>query len=232
MAVIPVMDRLNGVIVHAHGGDRQTYPPIQTPLCASTHPIEVGKALLQATFAPHLYVADLDAILGLPFAYIDYPLWRDELGCLWIDAGIRHAESIVKIAECGHDPIIALETLEDWQQLRDWRDAFPLVRMIFSLDLRNGNPIGIGEGQSPIQIAAKALEYGYRRMLVLDISKVGQSKGPSTVELCRQIRRLDARLHLISGGGIRSWEDVQRLTDVGVDDVVVGTAIHEGKLFS
>ncbi|NIV10372.1 MAG: HisA/HisF family protein, partial [Aliifodinibius sp.] len=63
MKTIPVLDVLNGVIVHAVGGKREKYYPVKSVLCASSDPVNVALTFRSLGF-DELYMADLDAILS------------------------------------------------------------------------------------------------------------------------------------------------------------------------
>ncbi len=63
MQVIPVLDLLDGHAVRAVRGERTRYRPIESSLCATSEPLAVAHALLAATGARTLYIADLGAIL-------------------------------------------------------------------------------------------------------------------------------------------------------------------------
>ena len=47
MQIIPVIDLLNGVVVHAQRGDRKNYQPIQSALTTSHQPLDIVAALLE-----------------------------------------------------------------------------------------------------------------------------------------------------------------------------------------
>src|ERR1700754_4792698 len=64
MRVIPVLDLLDGHAVRAVRGDRANYRPVQSSLCATSEPLAVARALLAASGADTLYVADLGAIVA------------------------------------------------------------------------------------------------------------------------------------------------------------------------
>ena len=64
MRVIPVLDLLDGHVVRAVRGDRANYRPVQSSLCATSEPLAVARALLAASGADTLYVADLGAIVA------------------------------------------------------------------------------------------------------------------------------------------------------------------------
>ena len=61
LKIIPVIDVLGGVVVHAVRGRRKEYQPLKSGLCESTDPVDVAAALKALGFS-ELYVADLDAI--------------------------------------------------------------------------------------------------------------------------------------------------------------------------
>ncbi len=65
MQMIPVLDLLDGHAVRAVRGERSRYRPIRSSLCATSEPIAVAQALVAATLARTLYVADLGAIMRL-----------------------------------------------------------------------------------------------------------------------------------------------------------------------
>jgi phosphoribosylformimino-5-aminoimidazole carboxamide ribotide isomerase len=60
--LIPVVDLLNGEVVHARKGQRSHYLPLQSSLCQGTQPETVVGALLDLYPFRTLYIADLDAI--------------------------------------------------------------------------------------------------------------------------------------------------------------------------
>lgn len=62
MEIIPVIDILNGVVVHGVRGEREKYEPIKSVLCNSSDPLEVANVFKELGFKS-LYVADLDSIL-------------------------------------------------------------------------------------------------------------------------------------------------------------------------
>jgi phosphoribosylformimino-5-aminoimidazole carboxamide ribotide isomerase len=62
--VIPVIDLMNGAVVHARKGDRAHYQPIVSNLCHGSEASEIVQALLGLYPFPILYIADLDAIQG------------------------------------------------------------------------------------------------------------------------------------------------------------------------
>jgi phosphoribosylformimino-5-aminoimidazole carboxamide ribotide isomerase len=37
-------------------------------------------------------------------------------------------------------------------------------------------------------------------------------------------------LGIITGGGVRTWDDVERLGDAGADAILVASALHDGTI--
>ena len=83
---------------------------------------------------------------------------------------------------------------------------------------------------SPPATVGIAVASGVRRILALELARVGTGVGPGTVALCRSIRSACPDVELITGGGVREWEDVNRLADAGADAVLVASALHDGTI--
>ena len=65
MQIIPVIDIKSGHAVLAKQGDRNNYLPLSTPLCDSSQVEDVINAYLQLYPFTRIYIADLDALMGL-----------------------------------------------------------------------------------------------------------------------------------------------------------------------
>ena len=62
MEIIPVIDLMGGVVVHARMGQRNAYRPIATPLSPTSDPLDVTRGLMSVYPFTSIYAADLDAI--------------------------------------------------------------------------------------------------------------------------------------------------------------------------
>ena len=71
---------------------------------------------------------------------------------------------------------------------------------------------------------------GVRALIVLDLARVGTGTGTGTEPLLRAIRDEFPGVDLIAGGGVRTWADVDRLSEAGASGVLVASAIHDGTL--
>ena len=65
MRIIPVIDIMGGVTIHAKGGRRDDYQPIRSQLCETSNPIDLALALKSDFGFRELYIAVLYSIMGL-----------------------------------------------------------------------------------------------------------------------------------------------------------------------
>jgi len=233
MHVIAVLDLLGGVVVRGVAGRRQDYRPVVSRLTPSKCLLDVARAFRDRLGLMELYLADLDAIAGAPPAVDLYAALRADGFHLWVDAGVRDHPGARVVADCGVGSIVVgLETVAGPMALaaivRDLGE-----RMVFSLDLRGGVPLTGGsgwEGTSPWSIAVQALTLGVRRLLVLDLARVGISTGTGTETLCARLAAAYPGLEVSAGGGVRGLDDLRRLQTTGVRAALVASALHDGTL--
>src|ERR1700754_3277126 len=178
MKVLGVIDVRGGQAVHARMGLRDRYEPVQR---AAAAPIAPGDAAglawsyVRSLGITELYAADLDAIRGgAPNDAVVHTLAA--IRPLWLDAGISTVEDAARAHTLGaHRLIVGLETLPSFHALRAICDAFPGA-VAFSLDLRNGAPLGARGGLNafarPEDIAKRAMEAGATAVIVIDLARV------------------------------------------------------------
>jgi phosphoribosylformimino-5-aminoimidazole carboxamide ribotide isomerase len=184
-----------------------------------------------------LYVADLDAIEGRPPDLDVYRrLGRDGLH-LWLDAGVRDARRLEPLLDLASDRlefVIGLESVGGPVPLGQIIERAGRDRVIFSLDLDDGKsrvaPGAAWPGVDPLDIVARVIDLGVRRLILLDLRRVGADRGIGTEGLLEAIRTRHDPIAIIVGGGIRDIEDVMTLRDRGASAVLVGSAIHDGRI--
>jgi phosphoribosylformimino-5-aminoimidazole carboxamide ribotide isomerase len=180
-----------------------------------------------------LYLADLDAIEGGEPCLGTYAALRDEGFRLWVDAGVRTEERAGLLAGAGVTGIVAgLETVAGPAALAEVVAEFG-ERVIFSLDLRGGVALGdrsAWKNPDAWLIAGQAVDLGVRRLLVLDLARVGEATGTGTEELCARLAAAYPDVEVSAGGGVRGVEDLRRLKGCGVRAALVASALHDGRL--
>ncbi len=233
MQIIPVLDLMGGRVVRAVAGRREEYRPIVSRLTASSRPIDVARAFRSHFGLTVLYLADLDAIAGADPAIDSYAELTADGFRLWIDAGVREFGRARQLADAGVAGIvIGLETVEGPAVVLDACNAFG-GSIIFSLDLRGGKIISTGaawETEDAAGIADRAVSLGVRRLIVLDLTRVGVGAGTGTEELCARLTAAHPGVEVIAGGGVRASDDLARLAACGVRSALVASALHDGRL--
>lgn len=234
MHVLPVLDLLNGIVVRGVAGRRDQYRPVDTRLTASSEPLAVARAFREHLNLTRLYVADLDAILNERPNREIYRSLRQEGFELLVDAGLRTVASAEAILAAGADQVIAgLETWPSSEELARLCERVGRGRVIFSLDLKGGTPMGDltrWNAADPFGLAQSAVAAGVGRLIVLDIAQVGVAGGVKTIDLCRQLLDHFPDLLVITGGGIRDSGDLMSLAALGIEGVLVASALHDGRI--
>src|SRR5262249_35874210 len=234
MRIVPVIDLQNGQVVRGIAGRRKEYRPIVSQLTPSCQPADIARAFRAHFGLTELYLADLDAIAGQPPALPTYTALT-ALGIrLWVDAGLRDAAGAVELAAAGVAAVVlGLETIRGPDVLREACAALGPLRIVFSLDLKSGVPLGdraLWDHASSWAIAEQAIAGGVRRILVLDLARVGGGAGTGTEELCGRLTTAHPDLEGIGGGGVNSSADLERLNQCGVRAVLAASALHDGRL--
>jgi len=233
--VIPVLDVKAGRAVHAIGGDRSHYQPVRSLLHPSSDPEHLARAYRDLLGFREVYVADLDAILGEPPARLLYrSLAKLDLSP-WIDAGIRTADDLTPLLDLEQATIVVgLETVGGAEALRKIVERAGAERIVLSLDLFERVPrLPAGADWSsvdPALVARQLLELGVRRLLLLELSRVGTGRGTGTSDLLVFLRHLDAGAEISVGGGIAGIDEVLALRDQGAASVLIGSALHDGRI--
>ena len=233
MDILPVLDILEGQVVRGVAGRRTQYRRIISKLTASSDPLIIAQSIREAFGLTRFYLADLDGIMKQRPHLRLYRQLVDDGFELVVDAGIRqHSEALAVAASSKINVVMGLETLRSPEELSLIINS--LSDVTFSLDLLSGIPqrpvAANGWSDEPQELAVQLVRAGVTSLIVLDLADVGMSTGVSTDRLCQFIHSTFPDIHLISGGGVRDREDLLRLKRLGVDSVLVASALHDGRL--
>src|SRR5919112_1673233 len=191
MQIIPVLDIAGGIAVHAQGGERTRYAPLESELVPGKvgDPVAVLRAFHAMLGIHECYVTDLDAIQG---GVVQRSLLRELAafhtgfsGALLVDAGTHLPEGALEVLSCGaSEVVVGLETLQAFSDLRNIVEVVGPSRTVFSLDLRLGTPILHramqdlrGAGPDAVNVAEQAANAGVTTILLLDLGRVGTGVG-------------------------------------------------------
>jgi phosphoribosylformimino-5-aminoimidazole carboxamide ribotide isomerase len=239
--IVPVLDLAHGQAVHARGGRRAEYRPVESHLTPGQRgdALALARAFRSRLGAVRCYVADLDAIQGLPMqTELLARLADPDTGFgpdLIVDAGAAGIAGGEELCRLGAGRVVAgLESLAGVEEVEDLVARIGSARAVFSLDLKCGLPVLSSRARGPLKQAATpdalvelALAAGVGAVIVLDLSDVGSTRGPTTLSLLRRLA-LRHPVPFFAGGGVASAEHLAAFEAAGATGVLVGTAIHEG----
>jgi phosphoribosylformimino-5-aminoimidazole carboxamide ribotide isomerase len=203
----------------------------------SCDPIPLARSLRQALGSDTLYIADLDAIAG---STPSLEIFREIIASgfhLWIDAGVRDLDStapLLTLDQSLRKIVVGLETVHGPRALADIIKRVGCNDVIFSLDLFDGQPRIAAPArwgtEEPIELARAAIDCGVHHLLILDLARVGTGRGSGSIRLLAQIRSNHTSVVVSLGGGITRIEEIIQLRDAGASAVLVGSAIHDGRI--
>ena len=218
MQIIPVIDIKAGRAVLAKQGNRQNYPPLSTPLCASSQLDDVINAYLGLYSFTQIYIADLDALMGtgdnqslIDSAVNQYP----QLDFM-VDCGAFKTHS----SAANYKSIIGTESInqETLQSIKQQTNNF-----ILSLDFCALNkPMG-----DPILYNSPSL--WPQHIIIMNLSLVGKNSGPDLLKL-KHYCCTYPDYNFIAAGGIRHKQDLVQLKKIGIQQALVASALHKGTL--
>ncbi|MGF6660961.1 phosphoribosylformimino-5-aminoimidazole carboxamide ribotide isomerase [Paraburkholderia atlantica] len=241
MQVIPVLDLLDGQVVRAVRGERSAYRPIQSRLVATSDPLATARALLEASGARTLYIADLGAILQRGAHASTLAALRAALPGieLWLDAGFADYASMRALFEridAAVDqldspaansnlatlvPVFGSETLREIHALHAAQRAG--LAPILSLDHRAGE-----------LLTATALDrssaWWPSRVIAMTLDQVGSYAGPDLATFERLHAQAAAHTTLIGAGGIRNRADLAAAAGTGASAWLVASALHDRQI--
>jgi phosphoribosylformimino-5-aminoimidazole carboxamide ribotide isomerase len=185
-----------------------------------------------------VYLADLDAILGgIP----DVSLCRElsELGLeLWVDPGLRDGSDVERLGDLqDRTLVVGLETIRGPEALQQILERVGPDRMVFSVDLFGG-PLLLAEGAGwastePLSLCRELIDLSVRRVLLLDLGRVGTGRGTGTEALLRAVRqesRSEPGLEISVGGGIAGIDQLAAARAAGASAVLLGSTLHDGRI--
>ncbi|MEE9332314.1 MAG: HisA/HisF-related TIM barrel protein [Methylophilaceae bacterium] len=227
MHIIPVIDLLNGTIVHAKKGERSCYAPMTSCLTKSSQPLDIVKAFMDIYPFKTLYIADLNAIQALENTGANHINIIAEINAvfpdveLWVDAGITTIRNAKKWAALQVNPVLGSEsfsTLAQYQSLASsFNNAFTL-----SLDFPP-------QGYKGPSVLIQSSQYWPSNIIVMSLAKVGTNSGIDT-ETIKSIMAKTNHHAIYAAGGIRHSEDVDQLKQLGVKGCLLASALHNKQI--
>ncbi|MBM3712283.1 MAG: HisA/HisF family protein [Actinobacteria bacterium] len=233
MRIIPVLDILNGKVIHGIRGERKKYKPIKSVITKSSNPLKVAETFKNKFGLNEIYIADLDSIMrkGDNSETIN-KIKKKLMMKIMVDFGVRSIDDLDKeIIKIVDEVIIGTETLESLKVLEKAIKLIGNERIIVSIDMKNMKIVSKSkELRTPEQTVKKIWNLGIKKFILLDLKKTGSMEGQNK-KLEKLIKKLvNFDLYLITGGGIKSVEDIIELKKIGIRAALIATSLHNGKI--
>ena len=153
-----------------------------------------------------------------------------------LGGGLRNFENIEQMFDLGvSSVIVGTMAVKNPDMLEEVIQYFSGEKVILGIDARNRKVSieGWQEGTEidDVEFALHWKKLGIQRIVFTDIARDGMLNGPNLEVLGDFARRTG--LKIVASGGVSSIEDLELLKTLeedGVDQVISGKAIYEGKL--
>ncbi len=231
MLVIPAIDLRNGKCVRLVEGR------LENETVYSDDPAEMARKW-EGLGAGFLHLVDLDgAFAGEPrnaravesiLKAVSIPA---ELG-----GGIRDMERIAFYLDMGVNRVIlGTAAISNPGLVREAVDRFGAERIVLGVDARDGMVAIQGWDstvtKTAVELALEMKELGIERVIYTDIRRDGTLKGPN-IESTKELA-VKTGLKVIASGGVSGLDDIRAVKELepfGVDSVITGKALYDGRL--
>lgn len=226
MNIYPAIDIIDGKCVRLTEGDYD-----QKTIYADD-PVQMAKQF-QETGMTYLHVVDLDGAksgIAENSRLIKNIVQNCELK-VEVGGGIRDIETVKDYLDTGADRVIlGSRAVKDPEFLQTCLDQFGAEKIVFGLDLKD-QKVAVSGWQEVEEIPVEEFLANYqgKHVLVTDVAKDGRLEGPN-FSLYINLMQAFPDLNFIASGGVARLEDIQKLQEIGIQDVIVGKAIYEGKI--
>ena len=152
-----------------------------------------------------------------------------------LGGGIRDMARIDTLLDMGLGRVIlGTAAVENPALVREAIEKYGPEKVIVGIDAKNGIAVTRGwaedGGRPAVELGLDMKDLGVTRVIYTDIARDGMLSGPNIEETERMARLTD--LLITASGGVSSLDDIRVLKQIehcGVDSVITGKALYEGK---
>lgn len=229
MRIIPAIDIIDGKCVRLQQGnydEKKIY---------FDDPLEAAQ-MFETSGLSYLHVVDLDGAKAgkvVNWNVIERITSKTNLK-VDVGGGIRTDEEIKKLLACGVSQVnIGSIAVRNKNMVFDWMKAFGTEQIILSADARNEqiyvNGWQHGSAANLFDFVAEYVAKDIRYVACTDIAMDGTLAGPN-VSLYEKLLAQFPTVKWIASGGIKSVDDLTELKTRGMNGVIIGKAIYEGRI--
>jgi len=230
MLIIPAIDLRAGRCVRLSQGrkaDVKIYEgdPVETALRYENEGAEM------------LHIVDLDGAFSDPNSQ-NRAVFREIVSQtklpIQFGGGMRNLQDVERVIELGvARAVVGTLAVESPDLLAKLVKMFG-SRVCVGIDARNGQVMTRGwekeEATTAVELAQRVASLGVERVVYTDVARDGMLTGVNLEQTCAIAR--ESGLKVTASGGVSSLDDIARLrrgSESGVDSVIVGKALYEGR---
>lgn len=229
ITIIPAIDIIDGQCV------RLTRGMFDTKKVYNTDPLEVAKEFEGAGIT-RLHMVDLDGARTKKIvnaAVLENVASNTSL-VIDFGGGIQSDEDIRLAFNSGAAQVTAGSiAVKNKKLVQSWLQKYGTDKIILGADSKDGKIAVSGwQEKSHYELIDFLKEYqkvGFQEVISTDVTVDGMLTGPS-IQIYHKIKNECPNLKLIASGGVASVKDIENLDAIGIEGVIVGKAIYEGKI--
>jgi phosphoribosylformimino-5-aminoimidazole carboxamide ribotide isomerase len=229
MTIIPAMDIIEGKCVRLTRGD------FSSKKIYNSDPLAVARQF-EDSGIKRLHLVDLDGtrqkkivnhtvlntVAGQTSLQVDFG------GGVQSDADIR-----IAFENGAHQITAGSVTINNPSLVQAWLKTYGYEKIILGADVKD-NKIAVSGWQESTNLRLDnflrgQLQKGFKYVICTDIARDGVLEGPAT-DLYRRLKKDHTAMILIASGGVGSIADLKSLAEAGVDGVIIGKALYEGRI--
>ncbi|MBW9223075.1 1-(5-phosphoribosyl)-5-[(5-phosphoribosylamino)methylideneamino]imidazole-4-carboxamide isomerase [Methanothermococcus sp. SCGC AD-155-E23] len=228
MIVIPAVDIKDRKCVQLVQGDpNRKLVELEDPLKVAEKWVEEG--------AEMIHVVDLDRAIYQRDTNLD--IVKEIVGSLevpvQVGGGIRTLEDAMDLIDAGaYRVILGTSAVRNPEIVEALSKEVGREKVMVALDSRGGKVVIRGWRErtkySPVEIGKILEEKGAGSILFTDVDVEGLLRGVKIHSVKTLVEELN--IPVVASGGISSYQDILKLRDVGVEGVVIGSALYKNIL--
>lgn len=227
--VIPAIDILDGKCVRLQKGD---YAKVKV---YDQNPLDVAMSYKDGGIE-YLHIVDLDGAKAEQPQNLKIIEKIKSKTKLHVDfgGGIKSRQSVIDAFNAGvNQVVLGSLAVKQPDLVKSWIDELGANQIIIGADTINGEIATDGwletHKKDIFSFINEYISSGAKHFLCTDINKDGMLEGPNT-SLYKQIKQKCEGVHIWASGGVTSMKDIETLTKLEVEGIIVGKAIYEGKI--
>jgi phosphoribosylformimino-5-aminoimidazole carboxamide ribotide isomerase len=145
--------------------------------------------------------------------------------------GVQSDDDLRIAFECGAKQVTGGSiAVKNKELFKNWFKHYGGEKIILGTDVKD-KKIAIHGWQETSNIwlfdlIDEYMEVGLQYTITTDVAKDGMMEGPN-FDLYKEMRDTQPLLRIIASGGVTTMKDVEKLSEIGVDGIIIGKAIYE-----